>query len=280
MKLFESISNLKGITLNSQLVDLLSIIDDDSLTKDEQDKTITEYIAELKHRIDLLEENKKPYVETYGESMSRTICILESIIDDIPGDITPEQRKKVKDIYLDVIRTHSKNESKPDFSIVDSELMRKRVAELRIDEDVVEYILTQIKDRDYKAKEGILEMTPDKVRALYSFMFENGNKFDFINIDNAGKYSGYVSFDGETITPNRLDKMFMFAQRHGMQTKINAFMFYDDFPDLYEAYCIQKYTTSEMTQEEKKKRLLHISKLHYLIMLEVFVIDMENRFLL
>lgn len=94
MKLFESISNLKGITLNSQLVDLLSIIDDDSLTKDEQDKTITEYIAELKHRIDLLEENKKPYVETYGESMSRTICILESIIDDIPGDITPEQRKK------------------------------------------------------------------------------------------------------------------------------------------------------------------------------------------
>lgn len=252
MKLFENIGNSKGITLNSQLVDLLSIIDDDSLTKEEQDIAITEYVSSLQARIDSIEEGKKQYLETYGDSISRIICILESIIDDIPGDVTEEQKQQVKNVYLDIMRTHAKNSTRRDFSIMDSEMMRTRIADLKIKEDVVEYILTEIKDRDYDAKEGILEMTPDKVRALHSFMFENGNKFDFINVDNAGKYSGYVSFDGETVAPSRLDKMFEFAQRHGMQTKINTFMFYADFPDLYEAYCMHKYTTSEMTPEEKK----------------------------
>ncbi len=61
---------------------------------------------------------------------------------------------------------------------------------------MAEYILlVNIKDRDYRAKIGILEMTPEKVRALYDFMFKNGNnRFDILNIDDAGKYSNCVSF--------------------------------------------------------------------------------------
>ena len=38
-------------------------------------------------------------------------------------------------------------------------------------------------------------MTPEKVRALYDFMFKNGtDRFDILNIDDAGKYSNSCFF--------------------------------------------------------------------------------------
>ncbi len=94
-------------------------------------------------------------------------------------------------------------------------------------------------------------MTPEKIRKLYDAMFKGGNKFDILNIDNAGKYSGCVSFDGETFTPARLDKAMSFAKKHGMQAKINTFLFYADFPTMYEKFLEKQYTRSDMSEEEK-----------------------------
>jgi len=100
-------------------------------------------------------------------------------------------------------------------------------------------------------RNGILDMTPEKIRKLHDTMFKGENKFAILNIDNAGKYSGCVSFDGETFTPARLDKVMDFAKRHGMQAKINTFLFYADFPIMYEAFLKKQYTTSDMNEEEK-----------------------------
>ena len=48
MKLLENIGCEKGITLNSQLVDLLSIIDNKNLTEEQQNDAIVNYINNLK----------------------------------------------------------------------------------------------------------------------------------------------------------------------------------------------------------------------------------------
>lgn len=248
MKLFESISNEKGVTLNSQLVDLLSIIDDEQLTQKQQNRKIIEYISKLRERNNGLEQYKKQY----GDDLGKIRFLLDTILDEMPGSFSNEQRKNIKEIYLDSVT---------DLSIFNTEKMKEKLKEAGIAETVAEYLLEEIKNGDYEAKEGILDITPEKIRTFHRFMFKNGNKFDLLNIDVAGKYSGYVSFDVKTFTPDRLDKMFEFAKRHNMQTKINAFMYYADFPRLYEVYCLQNYTTSDMSEDEKKKQVgEHIKK--------------------
>ena len=51
MKLLESIDCEKGITLNSQLVDLLSILDE-NISQEHQDKKIKEYIENLRQKVE------------------------------------------------------------------------------------------------------------------------------------------------------------------------------------------------------------------------------------
>ena len=55
--------------------------------------------------------------------------------------------------------------------MVDTKAIKGELRKKEIPEEIAEYILVNIKDRDYRAKIGILEMTPEKVRALYDFMF-------------------------------------------------------------------------------------------------------------
>ena len=50
MKLLENIGCERGITLNSQLVDLLLIIDNHDLSTEEQNREIEKYISELRDR--------------------------------------------------------------------------------------------------------------------------------------------------------------------------------------------------------------------------------------
>ena len=84
--------------------------------------------------------------------------------------------------------------------------------------------------RPFMAKEGILSLTPEYVRNYYTHLFEGGNRYDRATFDNVGKYSGYVSFDGETYTPQEMQKMIAFCQDHGMKSKVNTLFFYADFP--------------------------------------------------
>lgn len=239
MKLFENISCLKGITLNSQIVDLLSIIDDKELTVEEQNNRIIEYVTNLQNRLNNLES----YIEQYGKA-GKIRFMAEDIVSESNFDLSDRQVEDLTQIYLDAFDNST---------IADTKVIKDSLRKKNIPEEIAEYILVNIKDRDYRAKTGILGMTPEKVRALYDYMFKDGNRFDILNIDEAGKYSNYVSFDGKNFISNRLDKMFAFAKKHGMQAKINAFVFYADFPQEYEKYCIKKHSSSGNSEEEKRK---------------------------
>ena len=238
MNLINSIDCLKGITLNSQLVDLLSILDEQSLSIEEQDKRITEYIEKLQETVigtTNAEKNGK-----------RVLFILDSIINN-NTDIPQQQKEIVKQLYISNIR---------DFSICDTPKMKEILAQNGISPDVQDSLMKDLKNSDYRAKEGILELTPDLVRKLYEHIFKDGkNTYNRITFDEAGKYSLYMALDGETVCHERLDKMVEFCERHGMKSKINTFMFYCDFPKMYEASLDAKIKSGEITEEDKKAAL-------------------------
>lgn len=234
MKLLESIPCKKGITLNSQLVDLLSILDE-NIPKEEQDKKIEEYISNLR---DL--ENRYKEAVNSGKKYEFSV---NTVIDNAKG-ISEDDKKKLKEIYLGHLS---------DLSVCDKSKMMKVLEENGLNPEFHSLIASQA--MFYEAKEGIYTLTPEKVRKLYDHMFKDGNKYDRVTFDNVGKYSGYVAFDGETYTPENLDKMVEFCERHGMKSKINTLMFYADFPDVLEASLAKRVDKGEISEEDKKQIL-------------------------
>ena len=218
MKLLESVDCEKGITLNSQLVDLLSILDETSLSREEQDAEIERYIQDLKER-----QEKYELASSKGTG-AKYLFLVESVIDEL-GLKTDEEKEKIKSIYLAGAR---------DLSVCDKQKMLKVLNENGLSPEIHETIMRDLKTKDFTAKEGILDLDATKVRGLYSHLFENGNKYDRVTFDNVAKYSGYVSADGETYATDKMEKMQRFCEAHGMKTKINALMFYADFPKVYE----------------------------------------------
>ena len=108
-------------------------------------------------------------------------------------------------------------------NIYDSSKMQQILQSSGFEPSINETVLKDLKNIDYTAKEGVLSLTPEKVRAFYSHLF-NGDKntYDRVTFDNAGKYSLYVSVDGKTYANERLDKMVQFCEKHGMKSKINT----------------------------------------------------------
>lgn len=237
MRLLENINCEKGITLNSQLVDLLSILDDKNLTIEQQNQEIERYLSELKNR-------EEKYLEASDKGdLEKNIYLLEDTISSIPG-ISSVYSEKLKNIYLSNIS---------DLSVCNKEKMIQILGDNGFDSSIHEKIMIDLNTRDYTSKEGILLLTPDKVRSLYSHLFENGNKYDRITFDNVGKYSGYVCADGETFSTDKIDKMQKFCELHKMKSKINALMFYADFPKNYERSLNIRVSNGEITEQEKKE---------------------------
>ncbi len=234
-RLMKDISCSKGITLNSQLVDLLSILDED-IPQEKQNAKINKYISTLRDRWQRYEEVK---------STKNRFLMFKFRLNEITKDmnLSERSRKRLEEVYIGAL---------PSFDVFDSEKMKKLLSKNVLDEGIHDTILQRLKDVDFEAKEGILELTPEKVRALYDHMFKDGNTYDRVTFDNAGKFSGYVSLDGKTYTPNRLDKMVDFCERHGMKSKINAFVFYADFPRDYEDFLSSKVSKGEISEEDKR----------------------------
>ncbi len=136
MKLFESINSPKGITLNNQLIDLLSIIDDDQLSVQEQNLKINEYIENLRAK----KEKKEQFVELY-EQEGFPRFLLDDFLSKI--ELSDEDRGKIKDIYLSAFK---------DLSIIDTDRMKQVLNQNGCDEYIAEYILHEIKDNDYFIK--------------------------------------------------------------------------------------------------------------------------------
>lgn len=238
-KLLDSVDCKKGITLNSQIVDLLSILDKD-ISIEEQNAQITEYIKSLRQmQTEYYEAKQKGRSEQYR-------FIIDKVVDSI--DEIPEDRiDEIKQLYLASI---------VDMSLFDSNQMEHKLIENGLDYKINELIMKQTSNMDFEAKEGILDLTPEKVRNFYSHMF-NGDvpTYDRMTMDNAGKYSLYVCKDGETYADERLDKMVSFAEKHNMQSKVNTFMFYADFPKISE-YVWQRQVSSTGLNEKEQQQYL------------------------
>ena len=232
MKLLESLKCNKGLTLNAQLVDLLLILDGPG-TPEEKDAKIEAYIQELGR-------TQEEYLAACdaGHKFEFTV---DKIIDLVPG-ISPEQRESLKKIYL---------ENLEGLAVCDKKHMMQVLKEKGFDPELHSEIASRT--RPFMAKEGILSLTPEDVRNYYTHLFEGGNRYDRATFDNVGKYSGYVSFDGETYTPQEMQKMIAFCQDHGMKSKVNTLFFYADFPKVYESFLKGKEARGEISFEDMKR---------------------------
>ena len=233
MKLLENVHGTKGITLNAQLVKVLSILDED-IPKEEQDRKIMEYIKVLK------EANEK-YGDISGGKKHKTF--VEDVINHVDG-ISEEERKSLIEIYMNSLN---------DLSVCDKSKMQEKLKENGLDPNL-HTKLAETTIETY-AKEGMLDFTPGKARKLYDHMFKNGNKYDRVTFDNVGKYSGYVAFDGETYTPGGMDEMMEFCEKHDMEAKVNTLMFYADFPKTLEKSLLIKAENGEIEQKQVKEEL-------------------------
>ena len=235
MKLLENIGCQKGITLNSQLVELLMIIDDNE-NSEIQDKMIEEYLSTLRKRQDRYFEAKSK------EDGSEVILILQEVLSTIEG-LSSEQRTTLMSLYQN---------SLGGMKICDNEYMSELLENNGFDRKINTDIMKQLRNIDFTAKEGILKLTPEKVRHLYQHMIENGNTYNRVTFDGAGKFSSYVSIDGETYADEKFLKMMEFCSKHGMSKKINTLMFYADFPaKRYEAFLDAQIQAGEIPNNYK-----------------------------
>ena len=237
MKLLENIHCEKGITLNSQLVDLLSIVDDRSLTEDEQNAAIEKYINDLKTM-----QEKYNFAISNGAKHS---FLIENVISSIRG-LSDDSKEMLKDIYL----SHTEN-----LTVCNKEKMTQALKKEGFDKSIHEKIMRVLNSKDFNAKAGILYLTPEKVRGLHNHMFLNGNRYDRVTFDDVGKYSGFVALDGETYSKEKIEKIQRFCENHNMKSKINALMFYADFPKVYEQSLDNRVNNGEITEEEKKNMI-------------------------
>jgi len=243
MKLLESAPQ-KGITLNSQLVDLLNIVGNENLTIVEQDRMIDEYLKKLKERQEAYKTAESEGIE------SKIVFLLGQIFPNI-SEITRKENE-IKAIFLRALSSNS---------ICDSEFMHKELQNIGIDPSLYKEVIIQLRGLDIRAKDGLdrLEDASPKIRLLYKHLFgEDGHTptYDRVTFDEAGKYSAYVAIDGKTFARERLEKMIDFCESHGMACKINSFMMYCDFPQYYDAFLQGKVEHGEITNDEKRSHLL------------------------
>ena len=228
----------KGITLNSQITDLLSILDED-ISESAKDKKIVAYISSLKEREEKINELRaKGRIELLK-------YMLNEALGQIPG-LTNYEKRAVERIYID---------SLPTLEVCDAKKIGDKLSDRGLSRDIHRKIFKLIAEKETFAKEGILELTPQKVRALYNHMFKDGNTYDRVTLDNVGKYSGFVALDGKTYTPKKMDKMVAFCEKHGMKVKVNTLLFYLDFPKDLESSLDYKVSIGEMTEEQKRAKI-------------------------
>lgn len=240
MKLLESIDCVKGITLNSQLVELLSIVDNNSYTIEQQNEQIKKYIEDLGTR-----ESK--YLEAKSNKKAE-IFVLREVISSIRG-LSIEQMQKLQELYQSAFSG---------MKICDYEYTSQLLEKNGFDRSINTRIMKNLKNIDFTAKEGVLELTPEKVRALHSHMFENGNRYDRVTFDNVGKFSSYVSIDGQTYADEKLKMMIEFCERHNMSSKINTLMFYADYPVRFEQMLNAQIEQGSLSGQDKKSRIKQI----------------------
>lgn len=237
IKLLEELKCPKGMTLNSQLVDLFFILEDENLTIEDQNKAIEEYRDKLVDRQKRYEYIKKNHPKDV------TKFVLNEVLEKL--GITEQD---IKDIYMDSV-TNGR--------IFDKEQMEKTLQNKGFDPDINNQLYRTLNNMDFMAKEGIKDIVPEDVRNLYNHIFPNGKdgkaRYDRITIDGPGRFSSFIAVDGKTVIPDKLDTMIRFNKSHGMKSKINTMMMYCDMPKALQAYTDKQVDENLLTNEDRKK---------------------------
>lgn len=79
-----------------------------------------------------------------------------------------------------------------------------------------------------------------------------------------GRYSDFISIDGKTFCTGNIERMMKFAREHNLNTKINTFMMYSDFPNIYNQHLSEKIKEGIISEDDRKKELKN-SLLKYVI---------------
>ena len=250
MGLIESISNkgnVRGITLNNQLIDLFDFIDT-AKSREEASNSINKYLH------DILQANKLSK-EMDRQRLNRQQRIKKVVQEKVENIENKEEFLKF--LLENAMEINANWESREN---LESFLEGKE-----IDSSYIDAILSMKKYFTYQ-NHGILtclvdengktinpdekninvdrEKTYQKVEALYEYItgkLENGeNRFNRITLDGQGKFGtvagGLDNKDEAEAEPKdynlyKLRKGYEFAKKHGMDVRINTLVFFKDFPD-------------------------------------------------
>ncbi len=219
-------NRFKGITLNMQQIDLLSIV-----TADENS------LINILNNISNLSEEQKQSVLASGKSIAEIKRIVFKMYQDsltnymdtnFSLDGNGKQRELEKSINFVLNNAHLNQEQQRQFIDVirNNELSNiPRIIRETFDEQLSDIIFSVLSRYMPTEKEGIKETTYEAFERLADHLSE----YQLINLDDIAKYSHYVRKDGKY---NREDliKAFNFARSHNMQVRLNTLLFYMDTP--------------------------------------------------
>lgn len=254
-------NNVRGITLNSQQIDLFNIIEQ-AKSREEAIQRINEYLE------DILQANKlSKEMSSQGLSTSQKI---KRIVEE-KADNVPDKEEFLKFLYKNAMQIRANWDTR--------EGLEKFFEGQEIDSTYIDEILNIKKYFAYQTH-GILtflvdnngqtinqestqisidkEKTFQKVQALYDYVIgglENGeNRFTRLTLDGQGKFgtvAGVVSTEKEAQSSPEdynlepLRQGYEFAKTNGMnEVYINALVFFKDFPDRLVGGTKEQYETA------------------------------------
>lgn len=254
-------NNVRGITLNSQQIDLFNIIEQDQ-SREEAVQKINEYLEDILQASKLSKE-----MTSQGLSTAQKI---KKIVEE-KADNVPNKEEFLKFLYKNAMQIRANWDTR--------EGLEKLFEGQEIDSTYIDEIINIKKYFAYQTH-GILtflvdsngqtinpesteisidkEKTFQKVQALYDYVIgglENGeNRFTRLTLDGQGKFgtvAGVMSTEKEAQAKpedynlNPLRQGYEFAKTNGMnEVYINALVFFKDFPDRLVGGTKEQYETA------------------------------------
>ena len=241
-------NNVRGITLNSQDIDLFNII--------EQSKSREEAVQRIYEYLDGILQASRMSKEMNFQELTTEEKIKKVVEEKVNG--VPNKEDFLKFLLENAMQIRANWDSKESLEKL---FEGKEVDSAYIDTilDIKKYfsdyqthgILTFLVDKEGKTinpeskeVEVDVEKTYQKVEALYEYIvgkLENGqNRFNRLTLDGQGKFGtvagGMKTENEEQAKPQDynlepLIQGYEFARTHGMDIRINALVFFKDFPD-------------------------------------------------
>lgn len=252
--------NARGITLNSQNIDLFNIIEQ-TLNREEAVQKVYDYLDEI------LQASK--FSQKINSQGLNTEQKIKKIVDEISTLSGNSEFLNFLLQYSTQIRANWDTKEtleklfegeEIDNSYIDEILNIKKyfahqthgILSFLVDKD------GQTINPDNKLNEVDKEKTFQKILALYNYVtghLENGeNRFTRLTLDGQGKFgtvAGVMSTDKEAQASPKdynlgpLRQGYEFAKRHGMnEVYINALVFFKDFPDRLVGGTPEQYQTA------------------------------------